>query len=50
MPFASGGKLKARTSHSIAYFRAEVYKERKEHGKLKLLSTQALLERFGRER
>ena len=32
--FASGGKLKTRTSHSIAYFRAKVYEQRKEHGKL----------------
>ena len=30
--FASGGKLKTRTSHSIAYFRAKVYEQRKEHG------------------
>ena len=37
--FASGGKLKTRTSHSIAYFRAKVYEQRKEHGKLKFLST-----------
>ena len=29
------------------YFRAEVYEQRKEHGKLKLLSMQALLSRFG---
>ena len=35
--FASGGKLKTRTSHSIAYFRAKVYEQRKEHGKLKFL-------------
>ena len=33
--FASGGKLKTRTSHSIAFFRAKVYEQRKEHGKLK---------------
>ena len=52
MPFPSGrGKLNTRTLHSMAYFRAEVYHQRKKkHGKLKLSSAlHVLLFHFGHD-
>ena len=52
MPFASGrGKLNTRSLHSMAYFRAEVYHQRKKkHGKLKLSSAlHVLLFHFGHD-